>query len=322
MLWQYAKNIVTVAWAAAALLVCLPAACLAQAQFSRSTAEPQWVTPSVSEPRVQQRIFNSAAAKSKVSYHVYTPDLYDKQPEQRFPVLYWLHGTGGGLKGIAPLAARFDAAIRAGQLPPMLVVFAHGLPAGMWCDSKDGRTPVETIVIQELLPHVDATFRTIAKREGRIIEGFSMGGYGAARLGFKYPALFGAISILAGGPLDLQLQGPRASANPGERAQILKTIYGDDITYFREQSPRLISERGAAQLQHGLRVRQVVGERDFTLALNRDFHAHLTALGIPHTFIVLPRVSHDTMEVLDALGPDNWEFYRAAFKNLSTFSTR
>lgn len=47
------------------------------------------------------RTFDSEAAKSKASYHIDTPAIYDEEPERRFPVLYWLHGTSGGLAGIA-----------------------------------------------------------------------------------------------------------------------------------------------------------------------------------------------------------------------------
>lgn len=45
---------------------------------------------------------------------------------QRLPVLYWLHGTGGGVAGIRPLAQFFDEAIEAGRVPPMTVVFVNG----------------------------------------------------------------------------------------------------------------------------------------------------------------------------------------------------
>ncbi|MCI0540314.1 MAG: hypothetical protein L0Z50_34355 [Verrucomicrobiales bacterium] len=160
---------------------------LATAAFGQASITLPWVTPAVRAPRVEFRTFESAAAKTKVSYHLYTPAIYDTKQEQRFPVLYWLHGTGGGAAGVRPLASHFDSAIGAGKIPPMIVVFANGLASSMWCDSKDGNVPMETVVVQELVPHMDATFRTIARREGRLIEGFSMGGYGAARLGFKYP---------------------------------------------------------------------------------------------------------------------------------------
>ena len=142
---------------------------------------PAWVLPEINAPRVQRVLFESKAVGRQVSCHIFTPEVYERGKEQRFPVVYWLHGTGGGLPGVAPVSARFDAAIREGKIPPMLVVFPNGLATSMWCDAKDGSVPMETIVIKELIPHIDTTFRTIAKREGRIVEGFSMGGLARKR---------------------------------------------------------------------------------------------------------------------------------------------
>jgi enterochelin esterase-like enzyme len=284
--------------------------------FGQSGVSSQWVLPAINAPRVQHRVFDSAAVETKVSYFIYTPESYDTEKEKRFPVLYWLHGSGGGGAGVPQLATHFDSAIRAGKTPPMLVVFANGLPNGMWCDSKDGATPMETTVIKELIPHVDATFRTIAAREGRIIEGFSMGGYGAARLGFKHHDLFGAVSILGGGPLQRDFnEAPRAG--PRGRDQVLQAVFGGDMEYYRAQSPWQIAEQNAARLRAGLLVRQVIGDRDETLRFNRDFHDHLTKLEIPHSFTVLPGIPHSPMAVLNALGEANWDLYRAVFGKAS-----
>jgi len=270
-----------------------------------------WVTTAVRAPRVQFRTFDSAAANTKVSYHIYTPEVYDTETGRRFPVLCWLHGTGGGLPGIAPLAQHFDAAIRAGKTPPMLVVFPNGLPESMWCDSKDGNVPMETVVVKELVPHIDAMFRTIASREGRLIEGFSMGGYGAARLGFKHPELFGAVSMFGAGPLDWDFKGPRAAAKPEERERIFKAVWGSDIEYYRAQAPWLLAEKNAEAVRGKIRIRIVIGERDPTLAGNRKLSEHLQKLGITHTFTVLPGVAHNPMALLNALGETNWNFYRS-----------
>lgn len=195
----------------------------------------------------------------------------------------------------------------------MLIVFANGLASSMWCNSKNGAVPMETIVITELIPHIDATFRTLAKRESRLIEGFSMGGYGAARLGLKYPDMFGAISILSGGPLDLNFKGPRATGNPAERERILRDTWGGDMSYYRAQSPLTVAEQNVASVRGKVVIRQAVGDCDFTLELNRAFSEHLAKLKIPHTFTALPGVKHDTLAVLKALGDANWTFYRTIF---------
>lgn len=277
------------------------------------TASASWVTPAVRANRVERRTFESAAAKTTVSYHLYTPEVYDKDKERRFPVLYWLHGSSGGLPGIKPLSEFFDEAIRRENIPPMLVVFPNGLELSMWCDSKDGRVPMETVVVKELVPLIDTSFRTLAKREGRIVEGFSMGGYGAARLGFLYPDIFGKVSILAGGPLDLELQGPKAKGNPVGRDRILKDTFGGDLEDFKAKSPLTVVTKFAASDAVRPMVRVAVGSRDFTAELNRAFSEHLKHHKIDHDYKLVPDVGHDTKALLKGLGDANWKFYRKTF---------
>lgn len=278
---------------------------------AQTTTEPQWVLPDVRAPRVRKHLLNSPSAMTQVSFFVYTPEAYEADAHRRFPVLYWLHGSGGGIAGVPQVAAHFDAAIRAGKIPPMLVVFPNGLPNGMWCDWKDASVPMETVVMKELLPYIDATFRTVAAREGRIIEGFSMGGYGAARLGFKHHERFAAVSLLGGGPLQPDFnETPRVGARG--REQVFNAVYGGDMEYYRAQSPWRIAEQNAAVLRTGMLIRQVVGERDETLRFNRDFHVHLTSLEIPHRYLQLPGIGHNPTAVLRAMAEGNWDFYRAA----------
>jgi poly(3-hydroxybutyrate) depolymerase len=247
-----------------------------------------------------------------VSYHLYTPAVYAEETERRFPVVYWLHGSGGGLAGIARVATHFDAAIEAGKTPPCLVVFVNGLVEGMYVDWKDGSAPLETIIVKELVPHIDAKYRTTASREGRLLDGYSMGGYGAARLGFKHPNLFRAVSIMGGGPLQAELvQTPRAGRQ--RAAEVLQKVYGGDQEYFKSVSPRRLAEQNAEALIRGSLIRQVCGDQDETFANNRNFHEHLEQLKIPHTWTVLPGIDHNPLKTLEALGDSNWVFYREAF---------
>ena len=232
--------------ATCALGVCQPdpdsASPTAVASTVPSTFE--WVTREIKAPRVSFHTFDSAAAKTKVSYHLYTPAAYDREPTRRFPVVYWLHGSGGGAAGIAKVAANVDAAIEAGKTPPCLVVFVNGLVEGMYVDWKDGSAPLETVIVKDLLPHIDATYRTIATREGRLLDGFSMGGYGAARLGFKFPEMFRAVSIVGAGPMQAELiQAPRAGRK--RAAELLAKVYGGDQAYFCAVSPRTLAEQNA-----------------------------------------------------------------------------
>jgi enterochelin esterase-like enzyme len=271
-----------------------------------------WVTPPASAPGVVYRTFESRVVGAKVSYHAYLPAAYARKGT-RLPVLYWLHGTEGGIGGIAAASAFFREGMDAGTIPPMIVVFVNGLPRRLWADSKDGSAPVETVFVNELIPTVDRTFRTIASRQGRILEGFSMGGYGAARLGFSHPDVFAGISILAGGPLDLEFRGPRAERNPGLRAAILRDVCGGDLAYFAAISPWMAAEAAAPSLaDRRTVVRQAVGTADDTLDLSRAFHDRMTGLGIEHEYREIPGVGHDATALLNGLAAANGAFYRRA----------
>lgn len=279
---------------------------------SEADTELIWVTPMVKGQRVSFHTFESELIKKRYSFHIYLPAAYEEQLTQRFPVVYWLHGSGGGLQGIPRVAAHFDTAIESGKLPPCLVVFVNGLANGMYVDWRDGSAPIEKLIVQELIPHIDSEFRTIASREGRLLDGYSMGGYGAARLGFKYTELFGAISIMGGGPLQEDLlKAPRAGRR--RAVEVLDRVFGGDPKYFSEVSPRRIAEENAKAIIAGTLVRQVCGDQDETFPANREFHEHLERLGIPHSWTVLPGVDHNPMKTVETLGDSNWEFYRAAF---------
>jgi S-formylglutathione hydrolase FrmB len=232
-----------------------------------------------------------------------------------------LHGTGGGIGGIPPLAAYFANAIASGSIPPLLVVFPNGLAESMWTNAKDGQVPMETVVVRDLVDHVDTVFRTHARREGRILEGFSMGGMGAGRLGFRHHARFGAVSMLGAGPLDPDFMGPRAQANPTERARIFQNVWGSDLAYYRSESPTGLATLHQSVLRQtpqagGVRIRIALGTQDFALPDNRVFHEHLTALGIAHDFILVPGVGHQALPLLNALGEAGWLFYRNALSGL------
>lgn len=276
-----------------------------------------WVLAEAESSQVKRVVFDSKVAGEQVSCYVFTPTTYNADKDHRFPVLYWLHGSGGSSPGaVAQVAQRYGEAMRAGKIPPMILVFPNGLPMGMWCDWKDGSVKLETMFIEELMPHIDRNYRTVAKREGRVIEGFSMGGYGAARLGFKHPHLFAAVSLLGAGPLQADFnEAPRAG--PRGRDQVLGTVYGGDMAYYRAQSPWQIAEQNADKIRAKLLIRQIIGDRDETLRFNREFKQHFDALKIPVTFRQLPRIPHNPNLLLNALAEDNWGFYQQALKPLN-----
>lgn len=302
--------------AIATLLLLLPPA-PSQAQQAKgrkgapadANAAPVWVLPPVEGPNLHYKTFKSASVKAAVSYVIYLPAEYETNKTVRYPVVYWLHGKGAGQQGLPGFARNFNEAIAAGKCPPMIVVYPNGLPMGGYTDSPNGKQPVESMIIKDLIPHIDATYRTLAKRESRMIEGFSMGGSGTAKLGFKYPELFGAISICSGALHTADTLG-------GRNGDMLDSVYGGRARFDAESNPWLLAERNADKVRGRTQVRIAVGSRDPLQSKNASFHELLERLKIEHEFTVIEGAPHSPAPVYAGLGDKNWAFYAKAFGGL------
>lgn len=262
--------------------------------------------PPVEGPNLFYRTFESKTAGQPVSYLIYLPPDYEVAKDRRYPVVYWLHGIGGSQQGVPTMAERLTRAIEDDKAPPMIVVYVNGMVRSGYVDTADGKWPVETVTIKELIPHIDGTYRTVAGREGRCVEGFSMGGSGAAKWGFKYPELFGSVSILAGALHDV------ASLQQKDGGARLREIYGG-VERYNENNPWLLVEKNLDAIRNRTAVRIVVGEQDGLKETNRRYHEHLDKLGLKHEFHVIPDAGHTPNPLYDGLGESNWAFFRAAF---------
>lgn len=151
---------------------------------------------SASAGELTHHVLSSAALKRDLSYLVYLPDDFDGSG-QRFPVLYLLHGAGGDenawVSG-AHIRERADALIAKGAIPPSIIV-VPSCPTCWWVDGAKDKA--ETAFWGELVPHVDRTYKTIASKDGRLIAGFSAGGFGAVRFAMKYPDRIAAVAALS-----------------------------------------------------------------------------------------------------------------------------
>ncbi len=290
-------------------------AALVVAQASAAHAGSSWVTVRAHAEGLVQRIIHSRIVGRDVSYHVFTPPGYAASGDRRYPVLYWLHGTHGGAAHIPAVLAIYREAMRQGAIPPAILVFPNGLDHSMWVDAADGSALVESVLIREVIPDVDAHFRTIAAPRGRMIEGFSMGGYGALHLAFRHPHLFGAVSSLGGGPLQATFEpevGPARNARA--RTRILEAVYGGDQARFFRESPWHLAEVNAVAIRRsGMHVRLVVGERDAMRPANRALSRHLEALGIHHAFVEVAGVGHNVPALFAVACHRLWPFYGEAF---------
>jgi enterochelin esterase-like enzyme len=144
---------------------------------------------------VTTREFDSPSLQRKWSYIAYLPTGYDGS-QLRYPVLYLLHGNAQKAydwvaSGLIQQTA--DRLIAEGKMPPAVIV----IPEAGTSWFVDRKEKMESAVIQDLLPEIQQRFRTIERREGRLVAGLSMGGFGAMRFAMKYPELFAAAGLLS-----------------------------------------------------------------------------------------------------------------------------
>jgi len=154
---------------------------------------------------VQEILFPSKSTGTSRRAFVYTPPDYGKNPNQRYPVLYLQHGWGENEsawnnQGHANLI--MDNLIAAGKSRPFIIVMTYG----MTNDIKFGSglanfdiKPFQTVLIDELIPYVDANFSTLSDRAHRAMAGLSMGGMETKTITLANLDKFSHIGLLSGG---------------------------------------------------------------------------------------------------------------------------
>lgn len=133
---------------------------------------------------------------------VYTPPDYDRGTV-RYPVLYLQHGMGENELGWTTQGrANFilDRLIAAGTARPMIVVMENGMLAAKpnAAPGARGNEAFEDVVIGDLIPMIDSTYRTLADREHRAIAGLSMGGGQALQIGLGHLDRFAWVGSFSG----------------------------------------------------------------------------------------------------------------------------
>jgi enterochelin esterase-like enzyme len=157
---------------------------------------------------VQQILFPSESTNTSRRAYVYTPPGYGKDATKRYPVLYLQHGwgedeTAWSNQGHANLI--MDNMIAEGKIKPFIIVMTYG----MTNDTKIGGLrdfkidPFQTVLINELIPYIDANFRTIADQPHRAMAGLSMGGIETKTITLANLDKFAYIGLFSGGTFSL-----------------------------------------------------------------------------------------------------------------------
>lgn len=287
------------------------------ARKAKRTAGPSitWVNKSEESlpTGVTHCTFASKAAKQAVGYCIYLPPGYETT-DRHYPVIYNLHGNGGNEFHSFEDVKVLHEGIVAGKWPPMIVVLPNGGRSTFYKDSFDGRFPIETLFIRELIPHIDATYRTIAARHGRCIEGFSMGGRGSTRLAMKYPDLFCSLFCQAGNV-------PRTSKNydPAHPDEYPNNYLGPDRENYLNNDAFVLLKRNLKQIKGKLWIQIACGTRDSGhLPTVRDFHQALVEHDVDHTYIELEDLGHRRTEMIERLRPIWFDYHVESLRRAAT----
>jgi endo-1,4-beta-xylanase len=222
-----------------------------------------WVNPPGEPvPGVLHRTFMSASMEREVGYQIQLPPGYEGS-ERRIPVTPFLHGMTDCEATHPHPFPILDAAIRPGEVKPAILVHTTCGRTSWSADAPDGSVVGDSVFIKDLIPHVDATDRTIAAK----------GGHGAIKFAFKYPEFLSSAVAYGGG-------FRRGERRKDRGSRLLQTMFGGDSARFDAESPAgLLAAKGSA-LKGQVALRLVVGEKGFLPEDNRRFKGPLEVQGL------------------------------------------
>ena len=244
-------------------------------------------------PGFQEVRWRSQTLRKRMAFLLYRPPGYHRHGDQRYPVLYLLHGSGHDWHSVLREVRPQEHIALLGRA---ILVVPDGDQA-WWLDSPVSPDSRYGSYLLELVEFLDRRYRTIARRAARGICGFSMGGYGAMLLAGQYPALFGTASSLLG-ILDI------AQVFPDYHH--LRLLLGPDRDTWQRFNP----VNWAQNLSHTA-LQFCSAEDAPERGQNEAFAAALRSLQIPFEYSVYPG-GHDADFVQEHIGA-YFGFHRRAF---------
>ena len=160
--------------------------------------------------QVREHIYYSEVNKAMRRCFVYTPPGYDKNTKKRYPVLYLQHGggeneTGWSSQGRANLI--MDNLIAEGKAKSFIIVMDNGTwtmsgprrsEGGTW-PPKGWADGLMNTLLKDIIPMIDASYRTLANQKNRAMAGLSMGGMQTRVITLANPDVFSQVGMFSGG---------------------------------------------------------------------------------------------------------------------------
>ena len=259
----------------------------------------------------EKQVIKSALLNREVHYSIFLPSDYYSS-ERAYPVTYLLHGYGDADDGwiqFGEVNRLADDAIKAGKIPPMIIVTPDGFTS-FYINAADGSFNYEDFFIKELIPHIEKTYKVKAEKRFRGIAGLSMGGYGSLLYALKYPNLFAAAA-----PLSAAVWTDKDIINLNENMfnglfdnSMGKNLKGKDrlTAAWLSNSPLGLIEKKTLEELSSVRYWIDCGDDDFLTIGNAELHIALTNKNVPHEFRMKD-------------GAHNWTYWRTGIIDALSF---
>jgi enterochelin esterase-like enzyme len=259
----------------------------------------------------EKQVIKSTILNKDVHYSIFLPSDYYTS-ERAYPVTYLLHGYGDADDGwiqFGEVNRLADDAIKAGKIPPMIIVTPDGFTS-FYINTADGKLNYEDFFIKELIPHIEKTYKVKAERKYRGIAGLSMGGYGALMYALKYPNLF-----VASAPLSAAVWTDNDIINLDEG--MFNGLFGNSMgknlkgkerltPAWLSNSPLAIIEKKTKEELSAVSYWIDCGDDDFLTIGNAQLHIALTNKKVPHEFRMRD-------------GAHNWTYWRTGIIDALSF---
>lgn len=228
-------------------------------------------------------------------FAIYLPPDYERS-QRSYPVLYLLHGAGDDQTGWVQFGEVLhitDKAINEGTATPMIIVMPDA-NTGRRGYFNVGDWRYEDFFFEELMPHVETTYRIKGEKRYRAVAGLSMGGGGAFMYALHRPELFSSACPLSAstGPLSLEAMDRYA-----QRRGFSEFTQQEKEAYFNRHSALALVEQTPLDAIKSVRWFIDCGDEDFLYEGNALVHIAMRKREIPHEFRVRD-------------GAHNWTYWR------------
>ena len=237
--------------------------------------------------KVEERQLKSKLMARDMPYRVILPAKYSTKSNERFPVIYLLHGLTGNYKNwvdktdVEQFGVGYD----------FVIVTPDG-NNGWYTDSVVApNDKFESYIVKELIPEIERDFRVVADRGHRMIAGLSMGGYGSIKFGLKYPDMFSMVGSFSGALGAASFTEKNAGVNIG---RAIDQIFGPEGSETRSSNDifKIVRDAAPDRVKAMPFIYQSCGTEDFLIGNNRDFLALMNEKKVAHEYREHPGV-HD-----------------------------